>query len=162
MSSTNAHCVTLSPVLRESILDASRSVCPREMCGLLISSREADDNLFTQWTPMKNMARDAESFRLDPRTYRDIERASWAKDWQIVGLVHSHPLGIAMPSKRDLACVREIWGESSSWTYLICGLKESAGSEIRAWKLSGGRFREQTVCQTQKIEEISPGYSPND
>ena len=154
--------VTLAEELCADVVALARKNSPREICGLLLARSANALTAIHEWRLAPNLSTDQARFLIDPRFYREIERGGERGGRSIVGLVHSHPHGWAEPSLQDLAAARRIWEESSDWIYLICGLKESHGQEIRAWKLSGGRFCELSVQIEKNVGEFRPGYSPSD
>ncbi|MFT5288589.1 MAG: proteasome lid subunit RPN8/RPN11 [Planctomycetota bacterium] len=99
------------------------------------------DHVFA-WRALSNIATDTARFRFDPAEYaREQERAR-ALNLKILGVFHSHPGGPAHPSKDDEGQARALWGQGSSWLYLIVGLAEDSRSACRAWQLQGGFWRE--------------------
>jgi proteasome lid subunit RPN8/RPN11 len=66
---------------------------PREACGILCVVKGTP-----KWVPCTNVAVDDEEFIIDSKEYIKVKRTS-----DIVGIVHSHPDGEAIPSEADIA-----------------------------------------------------------
>ena len=118
----------------------SQCHAPQEACGLLLGKRNSADAAVDQFIPLSNEASEVDRFRIDPRDYREIERRALVCQKEILGVFHSHPQGRSAPSTTDLRHARDFWGAGCSWVYVICGLEERDGEEIRSWQLRKGVF----------------------
>jgi proteasome lid subunit RPN8/RPN11 len=68
-----------------------------------------------------------------------IELAARDAGETVLGVWHSHPRGTVSPSARDL--LPAAWSGAQGWSWVIVALREGRVSEIRAWRLSRGKFR---------------------
>ena len=121
---------------------------PEESCGLLIGTiegdhprvievRETDNN----WTPEmiegfengrssqhQHLSR-KNRFSIDPSVLLQVQKEIRDRNWNIIGVYHSHPDHPAIPS----ACDREIaWPD---YSYIIASLRNGKVTEIKSWKL---------------------------
>ncbi|MCI4589716.1 M67 family metallopeptidase [Sphingobium sp. BYY-5] len=86
-----------------------------EVCGLLFGQAGRID----AFLPAANVAPDpARHFDLDPAALIAAHRAARAGGPQIVGHYHSHPSGIAVPSKTDAASAAP---DGSLWLIVAAG-----------------------------------------
>jgi proteasome lid subunit RPN8/RPN11 len=81
-------------MLRHAAADA-----PLEACGLLAGKDGQVQKVF----PMRNAARSAVRFRLDPQEQFDIFSAMEERGLELLGIYHSHPNGPPTPSPTDVA-----------------------------------------------------------
>ena len=78
---------------KNDALKAAKEAYPKECCGLVVYRK----GLRIYW-PCKNISRKAiEHFHINPVDYADAEDAG-----TILGVVHSHPNGTAVPSGFDI------------------------------------------------------------
>ena len=128
--------------LNKLLCDAAESHAPRECCGLLLGRHSDGACEINRWAEIANLATDPDSFFMDPFQYRQIERQCGPQDVEILGVFHSHPGGLGLPSLEDEKAVRQQWGAESDWIYLICGLKELPGPKVRGWGWRDNAFYE--------------------
>lgn len=123
---------------RRLIEVVAQAALPGEACGVLVGTRADDEVLVVRAQPAANLCADErhDRYELDPGDYLDAERRARAEGLEIVGLWHSHPNGRAKPSETDR---REAW---EGWIYVIAGVASRRPTELRAWRLLGGRFVE--------------------
>ncbi len=144
--------------LNQDLLSLSQCHAPREACGLLLGKWTSAGAAADQFIPLSNEASGVDRFRIDPRNYREIERRALDCQKEILGVFHSHPQGRSAPSNTDLRHARELWGEGCSWVYVICGLEERDGEEIRSWQLRKGVFTSILVEISGASGEFLHGY----
>jgi proteasome lid subunit RPN8/RPN11 len=121
---------------REAMVAHARRDAPRECCGLLVGrGRRIDVAL-----PMANVAsRPRTRFQVDPAEHIAVRRVlrHIAPALEIVGLYHSHPVGPAVPSERDLA-----EAHYPDWLFVIIG---RGGRSVRAYQIRRKRPARVTV-----------------
>lgn len=132
---------------------------PEECCGLLLGNLDRDDKRVVEvretensWTNeiednLPNIARSNQQplskknrFTIDPYTLLQVQKEVRDRNLNIIGIYHSHPDHLAIPSTFD----REIaWWH---YSYLIISLKQSKVIETRSWKLEeNGQFKEEVM-----------------
>lgn len=119
----------------------ARAANPIEACGLL-SGRLPGTAQMACWTveqahSMTNVAaRPATSFRLDPVEVLRVTRTVETTGLEIVGVYHSHPGGLAVPSATDVEAAALM---PKGWCHLLVGGDEGDGegrdTPVRAWLL---------------------------
>ena len=112
----------LERALREAILAEARAAHPRECCGLL----EGDGERIAAIHPARNLADAADRFEIDPALQFRLRR----EGRRIVGCYHSHPGGVAAPSRRDADGAGE-----TGFLWLI-----AAGGALAAYVWDGAAF----------------------
>lgn len=111
--------VRIASALLERIM-ALAATTTDEICGLLLG----DDGWITAITPCANVAPDpSRHFELDPAMLIAAHRAARSGGPAVLGHYHSHPSGVAVPSRTDAACAApdgNLWlivgaGEATIW-----------------------------------------------
>lgn len=116
-----------------------RAELPLEGCGLLLGDRDGSAAHVLEIRPAHNVLASATCYEIAPEIVLAADRAARAANRVLLGAWHSHPGGRAVPSARDR---REAWPD---WCYLIVGLAEPQMPELRAWRLLGEDFVEDTL-----------------
>lgn len=116
--------MTLAEELREAILAEARAAFPRECCGLV----EGDGARVTAIHPARNLSDADDRFLIDPALQFRLRR----EGRRIVGCYHSHPNGVARPSRGDA----ETAGEAG-FLWLI-----AAGGAVRSFVWDGAAFQD--------------------
>jgi proteasome lid subunit RPN8/RPN11 len=124
--------------ISRTVLDAIRShaaaEAPREACGLLFGTAERIDAAMAA----ANVAHDPERhFEIEPATLFAAIRAERASGPKLVGYYHSHPSGIAEPSKTDRAMAAE---DGKLWLIV-------AQNAVTAWRAAKGGFERVAMLE---------------
>lgn len=107
--------------VKEQLLVAAASAAPEECCGLLLGS----DDRIESAVPAANVAADkTRSFEIDPAVLLRTHREARGAGMKVVGHYHSHPNGVAEPSKRDAARAVE---DGQLWVIV-------AGGTLSGWR----------------------------
>jgi proteasome lid subunit RPN8/RPN11 len=92
--------VAIASGVAETLVKAAATAAPHEACGLLIGVAGRIDSA----VPARNVAAHPETaFEIDPATLLRTHREARAAGQRVVGHYHSHPDGLATPSRRDAA-----------------------------------------------------------
>ncbi|MCP3956905.1 MAG: M67 family metallopeptidase [bacterium] len=137
--------------LRRDLEGLAEASYPFEACGVMIgrsdagrsgasrsgASRVSVDAVFHA----RNLRVDRphDRYLLDPADHLAAHRAARARGLDVVGFWHSHPDRPAKPSVTDLEAA---W---KGYSYLIVSAPAAGASTLRSWRLSGGRFLEETI-----------------
>jgi proteasome lid subunit RPN8/RPN11 len=131
--------VRLPRALREAMIGHCRAALPNEGCGLLIGQRDAQVATVIELRPTPNERASADRYEIAPESVLAADRDARAMGALVLGAFHAHPLAAAVPSLTDRA---EAWPD---WCYLILGLRQPGAPELRAWRLLGEDFVEDTL-----------------
>ncbi len=93
----------LSDQVAAVVQAAARAAAPREACGVLLGTRNANGGHVQVATLGRNLADADDAFELDPADYLAAEATACADGLAVVGFWHSHVASAAVPSARDLA-----------------------------------------------------------
>jgi proteasome lid subunit RPN8/RPN11 len=122
------------------ILDHARADAPLESCGLLSGPSHAAGRVrATRYHPARNALASATAFDLHPEDLVRIVQEIDARGDELVGVVHSHPRGPAIPSATD---VRQAHYPVA---YVVVSLVAPGASPIealRAWRIGTDGARE--------------------
>ncbi len=110
---------------------------PEEACGLLAGRAERVEKIYL----ITNVAQSPTRYEMAPAEVYAAILEMEAKDWELLGIFHSHPAGPAAPSPTDVA---EAYYPDSA--YLIfspapAGV-EPDGWQARAFEIRGGAARD--------------------
>ena len=122
--------VVLPDGLRAQILREAQGAHPRECCGLIEGSYEAQTFRITALHPARNLADAPDRFEIDPGDQFAAYKAARARKSAIVGCYHSHPNGRAEPSAADQAGAGE-----ENFLWLI-----ASRQSVSAFVYSRGKF----------------------
>jgi proteasome lid subunit RPN8/RPN11 len=128
---------------------------PEECCGLLlgVQIREAEGSVHWQVTTIQeteNCWGDIDEFSktdptegkhnrfaIDPRILLMVQKADREREIQLIGIYHSHPNGVAVPSEFDRAIA---WPD---YVYWIMSLESGRVKDGKGWLLDDqGQFQE--------------------
>jgi desampylase len=131
--------IRLPRALREQIVAHCLAARPLEGCGLLLGDREVGTVDVVEARPAPNVRASAQHYEIAPEAVLAADHAARAAGRVLLGAWHSHPGGAAAPSATDRA---EAWPD---WCYLIVGLADLEAPELRAWRLLGEDFVEDSL-----------------
>ena len=89
--------------------------------------------------PADNALKSPHRYEIDPEAVLAADQRARAAGLLLLGAWHSHPGGMPVPSATDRA---EAWPD---WCYVIVGLADPGRPELRAWRLVGEDFIEDTL-----------------
>jgi proteasome lid subunit RPN8/RPN11 len=145
--------VELTALLEEQLRAEAMRVFPRECCGLIEGSIEAQTARVFALHPAGNLAAPPDRFEIDPaahfvllRLLRDTERA-------IIGCYHSHPNGRAGPSARDRETAAEI-----GFLWLIAAVSPDAAeqTQLAAFVSTGKSFLPLQIVNAPETAGLRP------
>lgn len=131
--------IRLPLALCERIIEHCVGALPDEGCGLLLGHRDAVAAVIVEVRLERNVLASPRHYEIDPAAVLAADRQAREAGQQLLGAWHSHPDGPAVPSATDRA---EAWPD---WCYLIIGLADPAAPELRAWRLLGEDFVEDSL-----------------
>ena len=131
--------IRLAAHQRDEIIAACNAALPDEGCGLLLGRRDGSAAELTEVIPTANTLASPQRFEIAPEAVLAAERRARAGGLLLLGAWHSHPDGAAVPSATDRA---EAWPD---WCYFIVSLANPDEPELRAWRLVGEDFVEDTL-----------------
>jgi len=115
-----------SQMLRQACRSA-RKTAGSEICGLIVYT-----GCHLSFVPTRNASRRSGSFVLSRPDVRRIVAAAKILGQEIVGTFHSHPVGVATPSRADI-----MHAVDDSLMFIFdCTVRKGC-----LWKIKGGRAR---------------------
>jgi proteasome lid subunit RPN8/RPN11 len=125
-----------------AICQEALAAYPEECCGLLLGDATAERKRVALVVPVKNQyGEPRRGFELAPSAVACALAQERRGGRDVVGVYHSHPDGVAVPSARD---EREAW---PGWSYLIVPVARGACREPRA-------FRRETASEALAEESV--------
>jgi proteasome lid subunit RPN8/RPN11 len=111
---------------------------PYEGCGLLLGHVKNGVNVVSAVRFLPNVWPVEEEkptrFRIAEEDWRDVEMEAMGSDLDVLGVFHSHPDHLPVPSPRDLA-----WAGWSGYSYLITEIRAGQPAASRSWQLQSDR-----------------------
>jgi proteasome lid subunit RPN8/RPN11 len=123
----------------EQIVEHARAEVPNECCGLLAGKDGAILEIYRCDSTEKSPYR----YYLDPKDQLRVMRELDQKEWELVGIYHSHTHTEAYPSKTDVELA--FYPEA---LYFIVSLKNAGAPVIRAFRITDGQIAEEEVVIT--------------
>jgi proteasome lid subunit RPN8/RPN11 len=120
----------------EEMIAHARAEAPNECCGVLAGESGRITKLFRATNAEMSPVR----YNIDSREllgiYQEIER----KEWEFLGIYHSHTHSQAYPSSTDVQLA--LWPDS---IYFIVSLMDKERPQIRAFRIIDGMISEEDL-----------------
>jgi proteasome lid subunit RPN8/RPN11 len=120
----------------EEMIDHARTEIPNECCGLLAGK----DGIILQLYRCDSAEKSPFRYYVDPKDQFRIMRELDQKEWDLIGIYHSHTHTEAYPSKTDLELA--FYPEA---LYFIVSLQKADAPVIRAFRIVDGEIGEEEV-----------------
>ena len=91
------HKIILSHPIKKSLQDQAESEKPNESCAILFGKEDIVSEIF----PAKNIEESPVNFTISNEQLIDAYQTAENKGLEIIGIFHSHPNSIAIPSETD-------------------------------------------------------------
>jgi len=121
----------------DAICDLAFREYPLEMCGLIAGGPGSDTA--EGFYPCRNDAASSKVYTINPKDHLRAEMDADDRDWEIIGVVHSHTHSEPYPSPTD---VRQ--APDPDWHYVIVSLKRDA-PELRTYRIVDGEVTELPI-----------------
>jgi len=109
---------------------------PNECCGILAGK----DGRVLQLYRATNAEQSRYRYNIDSRELFRIHRECEERDWEFVGIYHSHTDSEAYPSPTDVRLA--FWPEA---LYFVVSLRDSASPAVRAYRIVDGQVSEEEL-----------------
>lgn len=123
--------VKMSQRIYKTILIEVKKELPNEGCGFISGS----ENVCKTIWPMRNSEPSPYSFAIDPDEHDQVMNHMLLKKEAFIGIYHSHPFGIPVPSRDDVAYAH--YPELYYFIAAVGGGKE----ELRCYKIHNGKVK---------------------
>ena len=132
--------LSLGALVGAELEEQAARAYPHEACGLLVGRRREDAVEVVRAVTARNMsARPRHGYEVPPEDWCAAYRDAARSELDIVGVWHSHPDGVAVPSRAD---AESAWPE---YCQLIVAASSAGATGLRSWYLERGALREQRV-----------------
>jgi proteasome lid subunit RPN8/RPN11 len=126
--------------IRDRMVAHAFAGLPEEACGLLGGRHEDGVVRAERFFPMTNADHSDMTYRLDGREQLDVFKEIEAKDWELVGIFHSHTHTEAYPSATDRR--QAFYPEAH---YVLVSLLDRNTPDLRAFLIRDEVVREEEV-----------------
>ena len=110
---------------------------PNEACGIMAGAEAKKTIAFF---PMKNLDESSISYFMDPKEQLRVFKEMREKNWQMLGIFHSHVASEAFPSQKDvrLAFYPDV-------SYLIVSLSDRKKPVLRSFVIQDEKITEEEI-----------------
>lgn len=114
---------------------------PEEACGFLVGHEQHGIRTITETWPATNVSGENRKrrFIVDPLDYMRAEKKAALEGLSLLGIYHSHPEHLAIPSEHDLAAAHPFF------SYTIVSVMNGEVADIRSYQLISGKFEEEDL-----------------
>lgn len=126
------------------MIEHAQAEYPKECCGVLAGPPDEPRELFklTNIDPDPVMR-----YNADPRELKVVSDEIFDKDWDIVGIYHSHTHTPAFPSPTDVA--RAFYPDA---VYALVSLQDRQHPDLRAFRIVDGAITELPVTVEEEAK----------
>ena len=123
------------------MIEHAQAEYPKEACGILGGADGEAMKLYrlTNVDPDPVMR-----YNADPKELKHVTDDIYDKDWDVVGIYHSHTHSPAFPSPTDVD--RAFYPDAS---YVLVSLQDRARPDLRAFRIIEGKITEMKVERTE-------------
>ncbi len=122
--------------IREAMISHAKQELPNEACGLLAGR----DGRVEHFYPMRNADDSEVTYRLDPTEQLHVFNELEEKEWELLGIFHSHTHSRAYPSETDRR--QAFYPEAH---YIVVSLANRDAPDLRAFFIDEAKVDEQEV-----------------
>jgi proteasome lid subunit RPN8/RPN11 len=127
----------LPEALAQAMIEHAQAEYPKECCGFLVgpSGDVREQIRLTNIDPDPVMR-----YNADPKEMKRAYDELYDRDWEVVGIYHSHTHTPAYPSPTDVKLARD-----PNAAYVLVSLQDRAHPDLRAFRITEGRIEELSV-----------------
>jgi len=120
----------------DEMIAHARQEAPNECCGIL----GGKDGRVLQLYRAANAEQSPYRYSVDSRDLFRTHRECEERDWEFVGIYHSHTFSEAYPSPTDIRLA--FWPEA---LYFLVSLRDSESPDVRAYRIVDGQVSEEEL-----------------
>jgi len=120
----------------DDMIAHAREEAPNECCGILAGK----EGSVLQFYRATNAEQSRYRYNIDSHELFRIHRECEERDWEFVGIYHSHTDSDAYPSPTDVRLA--FWPEA---LYFVVSLRDSASPAVRAFRIVDGQVSEEEL-----------------
>jgi proteasome lid subunit RPN8/RPN11 len=132
----------LPDALSRGMIEHAQEEYPKECCGFLVGpvgdAREQIRLTNVDPDPVMRYEADAKEMK---RAYDEL----FDRDWEVVGIYHSHTHTPAYPSPTDVKLARD-----PNAVYVLVSLQDRAHPDVRAFRILEGRIEELSIVAEER------------
>jgi len=123
----------------DDMIAHAREEAPNECCGSLAGK----DGRVLQLYRAKNAEGSRYRYNIDPQDLFRIHRECEEREWEFVGIYHSHTGSEAYPSPTDVRIATET--EWPGVVYFVVSLQDNENPDVRAFRIVDGQVSEEEL-----------------
>ncbi|MBE9199266.1 MULTISPECIES: M67 family metallopeptidase [unclassified Nodularia (in: cyanobacteria)] len=139
----NSRVINLLPQHLQTIYTHAESTYPEECCGLILGHLGREGKTVIEVIPTENawntqadefpdehtLQSTRRRYAIAPQVMLQAQKAARDRNWNIIGIYHSHPDNSATPSECDR---RYAWAE---YSYIIVSVLNGKAAKVQSWIL---------------------------
>ena len=136
--------ITIEQQALDVMIRDAQETFPDECCGFFYGSETNSDRQIVQALPVYNSKEGDKRrrFEIAPLDYMNAETYAEENGLALLGIYHSHPGALAIPSEQDREAAQPYF------SYIILSVYEEKLDHIRSWQLNEqDQFEEETIFQ---------------
>ena len=123
----------------DDMIAHAREEAPNECCGILAGKGGRVLQLYRA----KNAEESRYRYNIDPQDLFRIHRECEEREWEFVGIYHSHTGSEAYPSPTDVRIATET--EWPGVVYFVVSLQDNENPDVRAFRIVDGQVSEEEL-----------------
>lgn len=135
----------VEPAAWQIIATSCKNAFPEECCGFIFGSQLSDETRIVTAMEVRNVTEADKQgyFAIHSDTYTEAENYALQNQLTLLGIYHSHPDQIALPSISDYQFALP------NFLYVIVSVIEAEIEDVKAWLMDEAydRFNEQNLQQ---------------
>lgn len=133
--------IELSSEIWADMVAEAIATYPMEGCGILLGAERYDR--IDRFVPIRNANASPTEYTLDPIQYVEATTLADEDGLDVVGIMHSHPAGRAVPSLVDINRAGHPL-IPTSWHWVIVGLA-SSHPDVRSYTIQNGQAQAESI-----------------
>ena len=134
--------IIIEPGVKDLLIEDGLKTFPDECCGFLYGSESGDNRIVTEMSVVDNSKKGDKTrrFEISPLDYMKAEQRALDVDLLLLGVYHSHPKHLAVPSEHDRVAAQP-W-----FSYIIISILSHDDISLRSWRLNeAAQFEEEKI-----------------
>ena len=140
--------IHIHDIAKKEMYDDAVRTFPDECCGFLFGEENGDERIITVITVVNNSKEGDKRrrFEISAKDYLKAEQFAGENNLQLLGVYHSHPNHLPIPSEHDRVAAQPFF------SYVIVSVVPTGIAATRSWRLNDeSQFEEEKIIQHQLI-----------
>ena len=135
--------ISIDPGAKTLMIQDASNTFPDECCGFFYGEEDGEGNRIVTEILVVNNAKEGDKkrrFEISSQDYLKGEQYALKKNFQLLGIYHSHPNHPAIPSEQDRVAAQPYF------SYIIISIQRNNTTHLRSWRLNDDfQFEEEEI-----------------